>query len=669
MRTFLPEILAASIAGSVMALVLLGIRRIFRKHISRTWCYYIWLLVLVRLLIPYSPIQGLTGQLAASVRQGASGWYEALQQRAEGIVPEGRAVSAEGDTVPDSRAASAEGDIGAANGEEANTMPANTMPADGETANTDPGNADGINIAGIDNAKTAASRAESLSDAATGFSGAEGRKGQNGNAYVPVLLFLLWLLPALGLLLYRILHFNRFLKGIKGSRRALEDPDILRIYGRLCEELGIRKAVPVYVCGKAASSGGGPYSPMLTGFFRPFLVLPESLPGKWREAGTQQASLRAEYVLRHELVHLKRGDLYYKWLVQAAVCMHWFNPFLLKCAGWISEDCELSCDEAVIRRLPLSGRIAYGDTLVAALTDLNMPPAWGPAVSLCENAQLMKERLYAIMKYQKQTLGGKITAMVLSAVLVLTGFVCGGFTSAAAAGGVTRAGETVPFAGEGTMSGSPWKGGLTSSSYFNNGYYIQLIWNYPSGSAYRIKEVTAGDRVFQVAFSELTEGLSSDAAFMEALRLCLLEQKQREADMGGTGFWREDNLMERPLVYYMEGPYTQTPDELAVKTYSVGADLALYATVISKASPEITGELTERAYEETDAARFSITCEYISEDSRGRLAERAYEDDQIGMFSILSEDLTEAQRAGLMERADRDDRTDYYYILKNNGEG
>lgn len=80
MRTFLPEILAASISGSVMALVLLGIRRIFRKNISRTWCYYIWLIVLIRLLIPYSPIPGLTGQLAASVKQGVSVWYEARVQ-------------------------------------------------------------------------------------------------------------------------------------------------------------------------------------------------------------------------------------------------------------------------------------------------------------------------------------------------------------------------------------------------------------------------------------------------------------------------------------------------------------------------------------------------------------------------------------------------------------
>ena len=87
--------------------------------------------------------------------------------------------------------------------------------------------------------------------------------------------------------------------------------------------------------------------------------------------------------------------------------MHWFNPFLLKCPGKISEDCELSCDEAVIHRLPLSGRVAYGDTLVAALTDLNMPPEWGPVVGLCENAELMKERLYAIMKYQNRPWAGK----------------------------------------------------------------------------------------------------------------------------------------------------------------------------------------------------------------------------------------------------------------------
>lgn len=188
--------------------------------------------------------------------------------------------------------------------------------------------------------------------------------------------------------------------------------------------------------------------------------------------------------------------------------MHWFNPFLLKCSGKISEDCELSCDEAVIRRLPLSGRVAYGDTLVAALTDLNMPPEWGPAVGLCENAGIDEREVIRYYEISKTDSGRENNSNRFVGCPDADRFCLRRFYLCRGGGGVTRAGETVPFVGEGTISGSPWKGGLTSSSYFNNGYYIQLIWNYPSGSDYRIKEVTAGDTVFQVAFSELTEPLS-----------------------------------------------------------------------------------------------------------------------------------------------------------------
>ena len=96
------------------------------------------------------------------------------------------------------------------------------------------------------------------------------------------------------LLLYRIFHFNRFLNGIKTSRRVLEDPDILGIYGKLCEELGIRKAAPVFICGSISSSGDRLYSPMLTGFFRPFLILPEparQMAGSGNAAGVPSGGI------------------------------------------------------------------------------------------------------------------------------------------------------------------------------------------------------------------------------------------------------------------------------------------------------------------------------------------------------------------------------------------
>ena len=67
-------------------------------------------------------------------------------------------------------------------------------------------------------------------------------------------------------------------------------------------------------------------SPILTGFLHPFLVLPGELCREWETKLTEeQRVLRMEYVLRHELIHLKRLDLYYKWLVQAVVCIHWFT--------------------------------------------------------------------------------------------------------------------------------------------------------------------------------------------------------------------------------------------------------------------------------------------------------------------------------------------------------
>ena len=58
-----------------------------------------------------------------------------------------------------------------------------------------------------------------------------------------------------------------------------------------------------------------------------------------------------DYSILHELMHIKRLDMFYKWLVQFAVCVHWFNPFVYLMRKETGRGCELSCDEAVIREL------------------------------------------------------------------------------------------------------------------------------------------------------------------------------------------------------------------------------------------------------------------------------------------------------------------------------
>ena len=453
MNTMMQGLLSASLSGSLMVLVFLALRYLLNGHISRTGCYYIWLLILLRFLIPYSPIPGIAGYTAERIRQAAG-----RQQTAE---------TGTQDSVPVMETAGGKG-TGEASG----------------TAGTDVPEMDVEKNTG----RAAARRTADAYAAAT----AE----RTSFTRMSAMIWLVWLLPALGLLALRIYRYRRFMKKLKERRTLPEDPVILHVCTALCREWGWKKEVVLYQC-------PGISSPILTGFLHPFLVLPGELCREWETKLTEeQRVLRMEYVLRHELIHLRRLDLYYKWLVQAVVCIHWFNPLLLMAASKISEDCELSCDEQVIAGLPAAGRIAYGDTLIASLQALRAPVRQEACAGLGEKTELMKERLTAIMKYDKKAAGKRrAAAVMLAGLLLVTGFVCGGFSARAegtagisggktAAGGnaagmdvagkqpakntVTRGGETVPFWGEDSNYNNAWQGQFACSCFFKNGYLIQL---------------------------------------------------------------------------------------------------------------------------------------------------------------------------------------------------
>ena len=58
--------------------------------------------------------------------------------------------------------------------------------------------------------------------------------------------------------------------------------------------------------------------------------------------------MKRDYVLAHELVHIKRFDIITKVVLAVALCIHWFNPLLWVMYVLANRDIELSCDETVI---------------------------------------------------------------------------------------------------------------------------------------------------------------------------------------------------------------------------------------------------------------------------------------------------------------------------------
>lgn len=72
-----------------------------------------------------------------------------------------------------------------------------------------------------------------------------------------------------------------------------------------------------------------------------------------------------EYIILHEKLHIRRLDHVVKPAAFAALCVHWFNPLVWIAFIFFCKDMEMSCDEAVIKRMGEGIRADYSASLLA----------------------------------------------------------------------------------------------------------------------------------------------------------------------------------------------------------------------------------------------------------------------------------------------------------------
>lgn len=162
--------------------------------------------------------------------------------------------------------------------------------------------------------------------------------------------FLLWLavVIALGLLLLQRAMFVRGLVAQAKEANALMN-DALEY---CCKCMGVKRKVGLKVSANAAS-------PAVCGLFRPVILLPHKLAPSLGSRG-----LRA--VLLHELAHIRRGDLWVNLAQTVLQIMYFYNPLLWLANAMIRRVREQAIDETVLVRLRRMGEKAqqYPQTLV-----------------------------------------------------------------------------------------------------------------------------------------------------------------------------------------------------------------------------------------------------------------------------------------------------------------
>lgn len=211
----------------------------------------------------------------------------------------------------------------------------------------------------------------------------------------------LWIFGAAAALGWNFFAYFRFCNRVMPWNRAVSDEHIKEVYNSLCEEMGVKRRPEIYI-NKLIKS------PMMTGYGSPKILLPAQ----------ELESSDCEVVLRHELTHHKRHDLWYKLLLAVARSLHWFNPVVYMMCKRADNDIEISCDESVVRQKDLEFRKEYCETILRIMRNGGNRPLM-LSTGFYGGAAVLKKRFSAVLKENS-----KRGATLFAAAIILIAF-CG----------------------------------------------------------------------------------------------------------------------------------------------------------------------------------------------------------------------------------------------------
>ncbi len=381
-RQLFLTVLSLSLSGALIGIMIAAVHPMTGKYLSKKWNYYIWLLVVVRLLLPFHFESGFLKPLNFQAAFGPN-----------------HTPAQSGSTIQNNDRKQIRGTE-----QSDDTQQPELADTDRSAAVTD-ASADAAALISDGNTTAAQPNGHqtALSQSGTNLSAAKPQEAKRlgkelsaaglwtASAYI-------WFIGAVIAALIKLLNYRHFKSEIRKSCARIADYRIIAMESAFCTRLHIQKIPAIYESTAVAS-------PMTIGLWNPVIVIPKVFSDTSAPASlcAEQNLTHLQLVLHHELIHVARKDLLYKWIYQLLLCVHWFNPVLYRIGRQINCDCELSCDEAILAELTDSGKQLYGNILLdtAGQNIAGMQTAF--STTLLENKKNLKKRLDGILHYKKAT--------------------------------------------------------------------------------------------------------------------------------------------------------------------------------------------------------------------------------------------------------------------------
>ncbi|EQF29201.1 blaR1 peptidase M56 family protein [Clostridioides difficile CD160] len=169
----------------------------------------------------------------------------------------------------------------------------------------------------------------------------------NISTIISSVLVCLWTISVVIYLIYTIFKYVKLKNLIGDLSYEVDDEEIVNLYKSILKEFDITKNIKLKYS----------YEVETPAFFNSCVLLPPH-DYKLKEL---------DWIFRHELMHFKSRDLYLKYVILFLKIVYWFNPFVYIMDKHIDLDCELYCDERVLKNRNSEEKKDYALTIINAM--------------------------------------------------------------------------------------------------------------------------------------------------------------------------------------------------------------------------------------------------------------------------------------------------------------
>lgn len=151
-------------------------------------------------------------------------------------------------------------------------------------------------------------------------------------------------------------------------------------------------------------------SPVLIGILKPVILFPAA----------EYTDCEKEIIIRHELMHLKRRDVWFKFILHILTCVYWFNPLIYLMQKAAGEDIELACDRDTVKGTDRQFKAEYAQTILRVVSMKNDKLIVSTA--FVQSGKILKQRFKNIFNSKILKKGRGIMTAFACVVIVSASF-------------------------------------------------------------------------------------------------------------------------------------------------------------------------------------------------------------------------------------------------------